>query len=224
MTTVSNNAYGDLGLGTAFELLAWQGIVAMDQLRAPAVDDPPVRDAPVARRTARTRTSWPAIARAVGERKPLKPIMREATATFLGLRDRDLPRRPLVGINGEIYLRANRFCNKDLVGLCEANGLEAEVSPHGEWFQYTGIRNVEDAWKNRELGRIVKGSLRKLALETYERPDRRLVRGQLSARPSRARRSCSGPRPATCPAGTAPRRCYPSGAARSSSRALISPA
>jgi len=32
-TTVSNNAYRDLGLGYAFERLAWKGIVAIDYLQ-----------------------------------------------------------------------------------------------------------------------------------------------------------------------------------------------
>src|SRR3989304_2982114 len=32
MTTVSNNAYSDLGLGPRFELLAWRGVVAVDFL------------------------------------------------------------------------------------------------------------------------------------------------------------------------------------------------
>ena len=32
-TTVSNNAYRDIGLGPGFERLAWKGIVAVDYLQ-----------------------------------------------------------------------------------------------------------------------------------------------------------------------------------------------
>lgn len=94
--------------------------------------------------------------------------MREATAAFMEVPDPGLPKRPLVGINGEIYLRANRFCNKYLVAICEANGLEAEVAPMSEWIKYIALRNTEDAWTNKELKRLIKGMIRKQVLEYYE--------------------------------------------------------
>ena len=167
LTTVSNNAYADLGLGTRFELLAWQGIIAADQLqRLLWLTRPYERIKGEADRAYRRYLEG--LEAAMRERRPCESLMREATATFLELRDPALPRRPLVGINGEIYLRANRFCNKDLVALCEANGLEVEVAPMGEWLKYIAHRHVEDAWGNLDLGRLVRGGLRKWAMAYYE--------------------------------------------------------
>jgi len=45
-------------------------------------------------------------------------------------------KRPLVGIVGEIYMRSNRFCNGDLIGVIERNGGEAWLSPAHEWGGY----------------------------------------------------------------------------------------
>ena len=167
MTTVSNNAYSDLGLGPRFELLAWQGIVATDHLQKLLW-----MTRPYERRQGEADTAYQhfleRLLASVEARRPLASTMREAAATFLELRDSSLPRRPLVGINGEIYLRANRFCNKDLVRVCEANGLEVEVAPMSEWMKYVTLRNLEDGWANRQFGRLLRGAMRKLAIDYHE--------------------------------------------------------
>jgi predicted nucleotide-binding protein (sugar kinase/HSP70/actin superfamily) len=168
LTTVSNNAYGDLGLGQAFELLSWQGMVATDHLQKLLWMVRPYERQPGEANRAYTHY-LARLAQATRARQPLGALLREAVATLLELRDPALPRRPLIGINGEIYLRANRFCNQDVVGLCEANGLEVEVSPLSEWFRYTALRNVEDGWANRDPSRLVKGGLRRLAMAFYGR-------------------------------------------------------
>ncbi len=167
MTTVSNNAYSDLGLGTSFELLAWQGIVATDVLQRLLWMTRPYERHPGQSSQAYQRY-LEQLLRVLEARRPLEPLMREAADAFLELREPTLPSRPKVGINGEIYLRANRFCNKDLVQVCEANGLEAEVAPMAEWLKYTTFRNLEDGWRNRDLGRTVRGALRKLVTNHYE--------------------------------------------------------
>ncbi len=166
-TTVSNRAYADIGLGQRFELLAWQGIVATDYLQKLLWSCRPFE-----RHDGEANQAYQLflarLAEATQAQRPIERLMREATSAFLELRDPDLPRRPLVGINGEIYLRANRFCNKDLVVLCEANGLEAEVAPMSEWIKYIALRNIEDAWANRQLKRLLRGTIRKWTLEHFE--------------------------------------------------------
>jgi predicted nucleotide-binding protein (sugar kinase/HSP70/actin superfamily) len=88
-------------------------------------------------------------------------VLVQATQEFKALLDTTLERKPLVGINGEIYLRSNRFSNKDLVKNCEAAGLEVVVSPMGEWFKYTSLRNLEDAVKDRRIKKIIYSYLKK---------------------------------------------------------------
>ncbi|MGI5836311.1 MAG: acyl-CoA dehydratase activase [Chloroflexota bacterium] len=167
MTTVSNNAYSDLGLGNRFELLAWQGILAADLLQRLLWMTRPY-ERKVGESNAAYQHYFSKLVSAIEARRPLERLMREATATFLDLRDPTLPSKPKVGINGEIYLRANRFCNKELVEVCEANGLEVEVAPMSEWLKYITVRNLEDGWSNRDLPRILRGVLRKLVTDYYE--------------------------------------------------------
>lgn len=168
MTTVSNNAYSDLGLGTKFELLAWKSMVATDLLQRMLW-----MTRPYERTKGETDKAYDRflkrLCEATEQNQSMNSLLREAAGEFSNLRDQSLPKRPLVGINGEIYLRANRFCNKDLVLLCEANGLEVEVAPMAEWIKYTTLRNMEDAWGNKEAGRLAKGLLRWFATGYLER-------------------------------------------------------
>ncbi|MDD4794232.1 MAG: hypothetical protein PHU18_03160, partial [Dehalococcoidales bacterium] len=77
------------------------------------------------------------------------------------LADPSLPARPLVGINGEIFLRANRFANDNLVQACEDAGLEVVVSSMSEWLKYTTHRNIEDAMRDKSIKKIITGKLKK---------------------------------------------------------------
>jgi predicted CoA-substrate-specific enzyme activase len=53
------------------------------------------------------------------------------------------PRKPLVGIVGEIYVRNNAFANEHVVRSIEALGAEAWMSPLAEWILFTSsVRNV----------------------------------------------------------------------------------
>jgi predicted CoA-substrate-specific enzyme activase len=167
MTTVSNNAYADLGLGRAFELYAWQAVLAVDSLqRLLWMTRPYERSVGGSDRAYRHYLAE--LTEAADMRRPLLPILVRAMDTFLALRDRALPQRPLVGINGEIYLRANAFANQDVVRLCEAHGLEVEVAPLGEWFKYTSFRNWEDMWNARDLKGSIKALLRRAAMARAE--------------------------------------------------------
>jgi predicted nucleotide-binding protein (sugar kinase/HSP70/actin superfamily) len=135
-STVSNNAYRDLGLGPGFERLAWRGIVAVDCLEKLLW-----RTRPYEKNAGDADQLFDKylklIAGHVRKKEPLDDILRRAVSEFEDLVDQDLPRRPLVGINGEIYLRSNKFSNSNLVRACEAAGLEVIVAPMGEWIKYT---------------------------------------------------------------------------------------
>ena len=160
-TTVSNNAYADLGLGLAFERLAWRGIVAFDYLeRLVRRTRPYEKVAGSADELFHHYTAL--VLDCIRKKQALDEVLRQATSEFKGLLDSDKPRSPLVGINGEIFLRSNRFSNNDLVKVCEGAGLEVLVSPQGEWLKYITRRSIEDAMRDRKLKKLVKGYLRKL--------------------------------------------------------------
>lgn len=166
-TSVSNNAYRDLNLGPEFERLAWNGITAIDGLQRLLWRTRPYEKQPgEAERLFDEYLGQ--IAGRVRRKENFEAILRQATLEFQSLIDRNLPMRPLVGINGEIFLRSNRFSNNDLVKACEEAGLEVVVSPVGEWIKYTSYRNVEDAVKDREILKMVKSYVKKRVQEHDE--------------------------------------------------------
>lgn len=166
-TTVSNNAYRDIGLGTKFELLAWKGIVAVDYLQKILWRVRPYEQTKGDADRLFT-VHLKNIADRVRSKGELGPVLRQASLEFKDIIDTTLPRRPLVGINGEIYLRSNVFSNRDLARTCELAGLEVIVSPVGEWMKYTSHRNLEDALKDKKFMKIMKSYLRKQIQENDE--------------------------------------------------------
>ena len=60
----------------------------------------------------------------IRRKRDIAGTLKRATSEFKSLIDLQLPKKPLVGINGEIYLRSNRFSNGNLVKECEEAGLE----------------------------------------------------------------------------------------------------
>jgi predicted CoA-substrate-specific enzyme activase len=149
-TTISNNAYRDTDISASYARLAWKGCVAIDYLQRVVWRTRPYEKKPgstdemfdhyLARIVSRVRN-----------KEGFDDVVRQATSDFKSLIDPELPRRPLVGINGEIYLRSNRFSNQDLVKQCEKAGLEVIVSSIGEWMKYIFFRHVEDAIRDRKF-------------------------------------------------------------------------
>jgi len=167
-TTVSNNAYRDLNIGTGFERLAWNGIVAVDYLERLLWRTRPYEKS-IGVTDALFNECLTDLANHIRKREKFDYYLRQVTTRFEALIDPDKPRRPIVGINGEIYLRSNRFSNRDMVRECEKAGLEVIVSPIGEWLKYITHRNIEDGIRERRLKKIVIGYLRQFQLERDER-------------------------------------------------------
>ncbi len=167
-TTISNNAYRDIGLGTRFELLAWKAVVAVDYLQKLLW-----RVRPYEREQGASDKLFDIYLRKLSDlaraKADFKPLLKQASREYKDLIDRTLPRRPLVGINGEIYLRSNVFSNRNMVKACENVGLEVVVSPVSEWFKYTSHRNLEDAFQDKNILKIIKSYIRKRIQENDER-------------------------------------------------------
>ncbi len=167
IASVSNNAYRDLNLAPGFTRLAWNAIVAVDGLQRLLWRTRPYEKEKGAAE-ALFDEFLKRIVERVGRGEPFYDVLQQATAAFKSLLDPELPPRPLVGINGEIFLRSNRFSNRDLVKVCEEAGLEVIVSPVGEWMKYTAHRNLEDAVKDRNFRKMLSSYLKKLIQERDE--------------------------------------------------------
>ena len=168
MVSISNNAYGDLNLGSSFNRLVWRGIVAIDYLQKMLLHTRPYeKQRGLADRLFDENLRM--IADRIRQKQDLNQLLRQASSEFASLIDAGMPQKPLVGINGEAYLRANEFSNKDLVRVCEESGLEVVLSPVTEWIKYTSFRKLEDAIKNRKALEIIKSFISKSIQERDEK-------------------------------------------------------
>jgi len=149
-TTVSNNAYRDTEISPRFARLAWRGCVAIDYLQRLLWRTRPYEKQPGSADELFDEYLGRIVGR-VRKKESFDDVLRQATSDFKSRIDPELPRKPLVGINGEIFLRSNRFSNQDLVRECEKAGLEVVVSSMGEWIKYIFYRHVEDAIRDRKF-------------------------------------------------------------------------
>jgi predicted nucleotide-binding protein (sugar kinase/HSP70/actin superfamily) len=158
-TSVSNNAYQDIDLGSrstqmTFMRLAWNSCIAADCLHKLLW-----RTRPYEKQAGATDTLFSDYMRRIASRirrkQAFTDLLRQATSDFKSLIDPEIPRKPLVGINGEIFLRSNKFSNNNLVKACEDAGLEVVVSPMGEWMKYILYRHVEDAIRDRKFIKMI---------------------------------------------------------------------
>jgi predicted CoA-substrate-specific enzyme activase len=153
--SVSNNAYRDWNLGTAFERLAWKGILAVDYLQKLLWRTKPYEKQKGVAGSV-FNEYMKKIEKHILRRQSYGKILEAASYDFAGLIDPNIPRKPLIGINGEIYLRTNSFSNNNMISICEEAGLEVSVSPISEWFNYTSLRNLEDAVSDRDIKKAVR--------------------------------------------------------------------
>lgn len=139
MSPSAENAYQGFGEhATALRLLIWRGVVGTDLLRKLCYAHRPYETIP-GQTDALYHECLYALAAAIetGERRRAVEAMRQAAAKFRALpTDRREP-RPIIGMVGEIYLRANDFTNQEIVRHVEALGGEVWVAPLMEWFYFT---------------------------------------------------------------------------------------
>lgn len=167
LTTVSNNAYRDIDVGPDFQRLAMKGIFAVDCLeRLVWRTRPYEKEEGLADRLFSEHLEQ--INDLIRSKEDFTSVIEQATSTFKSVIDPSLPRRPLVGINGEIYLRSNRFSNNNLVKVCEAAGLEVTVSSSGEWIKYASYRHLEDSIRFGKVKKILISYLKNRFIENNE--------------------------------------------------------
>jgi predicted nucleotide-binding protein (sugar kinase/HSP70/actin superfamily) len=78
-------------------------------------------------------------------KKDLTPILNdleEIVKETKGLIDPSIPRKPLIGVVGEIYVRTHVKSNQDTIRMLERYGAEAVNASIGEWINYTTYDQV----------------------------------------------------------------------------------
>jgi len=136
----ASSFYSDLGLlGRKFLTRGWQGIVATDVLFKALRETRPYELNPGQTEEVYRKYLGRACD-AIRQDRSLVGVMEEASRAFGAIPARRSPRRPIIGVVGEIYVRANRFSNQDIIEKIEHLGCEVWLAPVYEWFLYRNFR------------------------------------------------------------------------------------
>ncbi|QJT10425.1 acyl-CoA dehydratase activase [Oceanidesulfovibrio marinus] len=156
-----SSLYSELGaVGKDFSLRCWQGLVLMDLLTKVHLATRAYEKVEGSADELHTHImSW--VVDAMKAEKPDFPgLMKRIGEEFSDLRDTTAPKKPVVGVLGEIYVRSNRYANEDLVRSLERLGAEIWLTPIDEWVLYLNWCAQEDAHRMREFGRYAKLTLK----------------------------------------------------------------
>lgn len=176
----AENGYRGFGADpTALRALVWQGFVAVDLLH-----DLVRRHRPYEREPGIVDETYheclPRIVAAVrsGGGKRLVRAMREVALRFRGI-PLEGPRRPVVGLVGEIFLMLNPHANQGIERRIEALGGEVASGGMREWMYYTNHRGRAIAALRRDWGEWGRVGATDLYQRRWERRVRRPVRALL---------------------------------------------
>jgi predicted CoA-substrate-specific enzyme activase len=162
----NSNAYVELSGGhpLKFRLRAWRGMVAVDMLRRLLSETRPYERSPGAARAVYQESLDELVRVIESGGRNYRRILLQAVERFREVRNLDIPRKPIVAIVGEIFMRDNPFCNGYIERRLEALGVETVTSPVYEWLSYSAYRFARDSkWQRDPIG-----LLRAKLLETVQ--------------------------------------------------------
>jgi predicted CoA-substrate-specific enzyme activase len=145
----TDSMYDEIGMvGDDFDLLAWRGFVAIDLLEKKLRETRPYeRHAGDADEVYQFYLNE--VFEAVRDRRDLPGTLRQARGAFDDVGLNGNAPKPIVGVVGEIYTRANRFSNENAVREIEALGGEVWMPPISEWLLYVNYTAKQLAISHR---------------------------------------------------------------------------
>jgi len=156
----SKDSYSQiLNLDDNFRRIAWRGIVLVDLLNKLLWRTRPYEVYPgeseKAYREYLEEACW-----AIERKKDLEKLLELIQKIFSKIKVEKDAKKPLIGVVGEIYIRANRFANHNLVKKIEDLGGEVRVAPLAEWFFYTNFMYKKKSLTEKRYGEYLKATLK----------------------------------------------------------------
>jgi predicted CoA-substrate-specific enzyme activase len=161
----NDGSYADItpGNGTKFRFNAWKGFVAFDMIRKLQQQHRPYEKNKGDTDRIYRESLHNIISSVEHNGHGLVKVLEEAELKFKNIELQQIPRKPIVSIVGEIFMRDNAFCNGNIVGRLEALGAETLMSPFSEWLVYSTYRYTRDSiWKGNYAG-ILKSKLQEFS-------------------------------------------------------------
>lgn len=166
ISPTNENAYRELSAGnnTRLRILMWNALVAGDLLRKLLQEYKPYEAVPGSVKALYSRSLKAAVDSLERGGRGLPEVLREAARGFRSIPRLSGPRRPVIAVVGEIFMRDNPFCSGNVVRRLEELGAETLIAPIREWVAFATHRyGKESAWR-----RSVKGMLRAKIMETAQ--------------------------------------------------------
>lgn len=150
----NKKSYADFtsGRGVKFRLVVWKGLVACEILARLRQERKPYEARPG--QTEETyRRELDRLARCLeGGARDIVRQLRGSVEAFDAIPLLDMPRKPVVAVLGEIFMRDNPFCSGFLRDRLEELGAETVMAPVREWLELSSVnyRKVS-LWEGRYL-------------------------------------------------------------------------
>jgi predicted nucleotide-binding protein (sugar kinase/HSP70/actin superfamily) len=142
-------------VGRDFFLLGWQGMVVIDILEKCLRETRPYEINKGETDKVYEESVFIAM-EAIEKRKNLVKALKECRSKFESIKVDRSEQRPIIGMVGEFFVRANRFSNEDIVIKLEELGAEVWAAPVYEWFLYRNFRRDFTARQTGDLKCIAK--------------------------------------------------------------------
>jgi predicted CoA-substrate-specific enzyme activase len=152
----SETLYQDLGMvgGSDFTRLGWQGIVAVDCLEKKLRETRPYEK----NKGETDQIYWTylqKVSETITTRGDLIQLLLGAVKAMNAIPVQDPGSKPVIGMVGEIYTRANKFANENVIREVEALGGEAWSPPIAEWILYTNYTAIWRATRLRKFSNLL---------------------------------------------------------------------
>jgi predicted CoA-substrate-specific enzyme activase len=157
----NRNSYADFskGQGVKFRILAWKALVTAELLGRMRQERRPYEAVPgQTERVYREQLALLVGTVERGARDTLKALKRAGEA-FREIPLLDIPRKPVIAVVGEIFMRDNPFCSGFVRQRLEELGAETIMAPTREWIELSSRRWAEESgWRGDALG-VVKAKI-----------------------------------------------------------------
>ena len=160
----NENNYEDLsgGHGTKYRLAALRAVVAVDLLRKLKQERIAYEKNPGETEKVYGETLDMIVKSVEAGAKDVPDVLYNAAEMFKAIPVLDIPRKPVIAVVGEIFMRDNPFASGFLVQKLEALGAETIMAPFREWLTYSTYRFQRDSkWKSDAKG-LIKAKLQEL--------------------------------------------------------------
>jgi predicted nucleotide-binding protein (sugar kinase/HSP70/actin superfamily) len=162
----NDNSYEDLscGHGIEFRIITWKGFISVDMLKKLLHQRRPYElhkgecDRTYQEYLREIQRSVENGAKDIGD------ILVGAVEAFKRIPMIDGPRKPIISVTGEIFMRDNPYCNGFIVQKLEKLGAETLITPTREWINYSTYRY----WRDSRWSRNIKGLIRSKIQELFQ--------------------------------------------------------